>query len=103
MRQYAASEQRRARVTMPPLSCPVTSNSYLKLLPPPLADAISRSTAQRRYRFAVSCARLAVDHCAFAVLALDDSAKQTMATLRDRAFAAIDNGGVEAVDRELVR
>jgi hypothetical protein len=81
----------------------VTSHSYLKLLPSPIADAISKSRSQRRHRFAVACARLSVDHCAYAVLALDDFAKQMLATLCERTLAAIDTPGAEAFDRELMR
>src|ERR1700753_4157713 len=68
----------------------LASDSYLRLVPASVADAIVAATAAARRAFAVACANLAVDHCARAVLGLDDGADMTLSQLRDHAIAATE-------------
>lgn len=79
------------------------SDSYLRLLPTSVADAILASTSTARRNFAVACANLSVDHCARAVLGLDDGADMTLTQLRDHALAATDAREIAAIDRQLAR
>jgi hypothetical protein len=81
----------------------VASDSYLRLVPAAVADAILASTAAARRAFAVACANLAVEHCARAVLGIDDGADMTLSQLRDHALAAREARQAEAVDRQLAR
>jgi hypothetical protein len=84
----------------------VASDSYLKLVPRGVADAILASNSDARHAFAVACANLAVDHCARAVLGLDDGADMTLSQMRDHALAAGQTrapGEVGAIDRLLAR
>jgi hypothetical protein len=81
----------------------VASDSYLKLVPACVADAIVASHSTARRAFAVACANLAVDHCARAVLGLDDGADMTISQLRDHALAAKEAREIESIDRLLNR
>jgi hypothetical protein len=72
-------------------------------LPAAVAEAIHRSTARQRHAFAAACAKLCAEHCAYAILALDDGAKTTLASLRDHALAAIDRADAQAIDQMLAR
>lgn len=81
----------------------MASDSYLRLVPAAVADAILASTATARRAFAVACANLAVEHCARAVLGLDDGADMTLSQLRDHALTASEAREVEALDRQLAR
>ncbi len=79
----------------------MASDSYLKLVPAAVADAILASHSTARRAFAVACANLAVDHCARAVLGLDDGADMTLSQLRDHALAAREPRELESIDRLL--
>lgn len=79
------------------------SDSYLRLVPPSIAEAILQSTSDARHRFAVACANAAVEHCARARLGIDDGAEMTIAELRDQAWAATEAREREAIDRILLR
>lgn len=79
------------------------SDSYLKLLPASVAAAILASPSTARRAFAVACANLSIDHCARAVLGLDDGGDMTLSQLRDHAFAATEARELEAIDRQLAR
>lgn len=79
----------------------MSTDSYLHLLPPAVADAIRRTLSPRRRAFAIACARVAVDHCAYAVLGLDAAAKATLAELRESTLAAIDGAETGGVDARL--
>ena len=81
----------------------VSSDSYLRLVPKSIADAIMSGTSDARRRFAVACANLAVEHCARAVLGIDDGAEMTISQLRDHALAATEAREREAIDRILGR
>jgi hypothetical protein len=83
----------------------VAPDSYLRLIPSPIAEAIVHTTSSSRRTFAVACANVAVDHCAgAALLAVEDSAPQlTLAELRDRALAAREPREIEAIDNLLSR
>jgi hypothetical protein len=81
----------------------LASHSYLRLLPPAVAEAIQKSTARQRHAFASACAKLSVEHCADAILALDDGAKTTLARLRDHALTAIDTADARSIDQMLAR
>lgn len=81
-------------------------DSYLRLIPAAIADAISASTSVARKRFAVACANIAVEHCARAGLGVDDGDDLTISQLRDRALAANEGGQprpIEEIDRMLGR
>ena len=82
------------------------ADSFLRLIPAAVADAIVASTSVGRKRFAVACANIAVEHCARAVLGLDGSGELPLAQLRDRALAANesrDPRAIEEIDRMLGR
>ena len=81
----------------------MTSDSYLRLVPPSIAEAIVAATSDARRRFAVACANVAVEHCARALLGIDDGAEMTISQLRDHAFAASEPREREAIDRILGR
>ena len=81
----------------------MATDSYLRLIPAEIADAIVAATSDGRRRFAVACAKLAVEPCARAVLGLDDGAERTIDQLRDQALAAQDAGEVDEIDRMLGR
>ena len=81
----------------------MASDSYLKLVPKSVSDAILASDSSARRAFAVACANLAVDHCARGVLGLDDGADMTLSQLRDHALAARAANEIEAIDRLLGR
>lgn len=82
------------------------ADSYLRLIPPAVADAIVTSTSAARRRFAVACANIAVEHCARNVLGLDDGGELPLGQLRDRALAANearDQRAIDEIDRLLAR
>lgn len=79
----------------------VAPDSSLRLIPAAIADAIVAASSSARRRFAVACANLAVEHCARAVLSLDDGAEMTIAQLRDHALAAAETDDVAQIDRLL--
>ena len=79
----------------------MSSDSYLRLVPHSIAEAITSASSDARRRFAVGCANLAVEHCARAVLGLDDGAEMTISQLRDHAFAADNARERDAIDRIL--
>ncbi len=79
------------------------SDSYLRLVPPTIANAILAATSDARRRFAVACANVAIEHCVRAVLGIDDGAEMTMSQLRDHALAANEPREREAIDRMLGR
>jgi len=81
----------------------VASNSYLRLVPARVADAIMASTSAARRAFAVACANLAIEHCTRIVLGLDDGGDMTLTQLRDHAFAAREARELDAIDRQLGR
>jgi hypothetical protein len=81
----------------------VPSDSYLRLIPKAIAEAIMRSTAGQCRAFAVACADLAVEHCANGVLDLDDGAELTLPALRDHVRAAVGARESESIDRMLSR
>lgn len=81
----------------------VPSESYLRLIPKAIADAIVRSNGNQCRAFAVACADLAVDHCAHGVLGLDDGAEVTLPALREHVRAAVGMRETESVDRMLAR
>lgn len=59
------------------------------------------TTSVARKRFAVACAQVAVEHCARAVLGVDDGGGPTMAELRDRALEAREPRQIQEIDRIL--
>jgi hypothetical protein len=65
--------------------------------------AIRQSSAAQRRAFVLACANVSVEHCAYAVLDLDDRAKGTLATLRDQTLGAVNRAEAEAVDGVLAR
>ena len=77
------------------------SDSYLRLIPQPLSDAILRSSSGQRLAFAVACAGLAADHCANGVLGLDDGAGLSLSAMRDQVRAATGTREAESIDRAL--
>lgn len=79
----------------------MATDSYLRLLPAPLAQAILASTSSQRLVFAVECAKLAVEHCTRAVLGHDAEVEVMLASLRDRTMRAVDTGETGDVDRAL--
>jgi hypothetical protein len=81
----------------------VASDSYLKLVPAMVANAIMASSSTARRAFAVACANLAVDHCARSTLGLDDGGDMALAQLRDHALAADEALEIAAIDRQLAR
>jgi hypothetical protein len=81
----------------------VSSDSYLRLVPAAIAEAIITSASSARRAFAVACANLAVEHCARAVLGLDDGAEMTISQLRDHALAAQSPREIAEIDRMLGR
>ena len=81
----------------------MTSDSYLRLVPSAVADAIVAATSDARRRFAVACANVAVEHCARAVLGIDDGAEMTLSQMRDHVLGAADARDREAIDRILAR
>jgi len=81
----------------------VSSDSYLRLVPHSIAEAIMSGSSDGRRQFAVACANLAVEHCARAVLGIDDGAEMTISQLRDHALAAQEPREREAIDRILGR
>ena len=82
----------------------VAGDSYLRLIPSSIAEAILHTTSSSRRSFAVACANIAVDHCARgAMLGLDDGAEMSLSQLRDQAVAAQERGEIEAIDRNLGR
>ncbi|MCU1277707.1 MAG: hypothetical protein JWM53_1253 [bacterium] len=83
--------------------CRVPSDSYLRLIPKPIADAILRSSSGQRHAFAVSCADLAVERCAHCALGIDDGAEHTLPALRDHVRAAAGAREAESIDRMLAR
>jgi hypothetical protein len=78
----------------------VPSDSYLRLIPKVIADAILRSTAGQCHAFAVACADLAVEHCAHGV-GLDDGGALTLPALRDQVRAVVGSRESESVNRML--
>jgi hypothetical protein len=81
----------------------VPSDSYLRLIPKTIADAIVRSSAGQCRAFAVACADLAVEHCTNGVLGLDDGGEMTVAALRDHVRAVVGKAEGQSVDRMLAR
>lgn len=77
------------------------TDSYLRLLPKPLAQAILDSSSAERHRFAAACAALAVDHCTRAVLGYDEEAEATLRRLAELAARAAGGGDAAAADGEL--
>jgi hypothetical protein len=81
----------------------VATDSFLRLLPAAISNAITQSSSAQRRAFAIACANLAVEHCTFVVIGLDDGAELTLAAMRDRALSAVDRADVAAIDAMLAR
>ena len=97
LRQRAAFRVRQSVAKM----SSVPSDSYLRLIPKPVAEAILRSTSDQRRAFAVACADLAVEHCAQSLLGLDDDPEWTLPALREQVRATVGVREAESVDRML--
>ena len=83
----------------------LAADSYLRLIPRTIAEAITRTTSSSRKSFAIACANLAVDYCVrAAVFAADDGGDElTLSELRDQALAAREPRELDAIDRLLDR
>ena len=78
-------------------------DSYLRLIPAAIADAIMVTTSLARKRFAVACANIAVEHCVRAGLGVDGDGDMTFPQLLDRVLAAGESRQTEELDRMLGR
>lgn len=79
-------------------------DSYLRLIPSSIAEAIVQTTSSSRRSFAIGCANVAVDYCTrAAVLGSAGGAELTLPELRDQALAAREPREIEAIDRMLGR
>jgi hypothetical protein len=81
----------------------VPADSYLRLIPSPIAEAIRQTTSSSRRSFAFACANLAVDYCTRAAVIASDDGERTLPELRDQTLAAREPSEIEAIDRTLGR
>jgi hypothetical protein len=79
----------------------MANDSYLRLVPAAVADAILATPSAARRSFAVACAQVAVEHCARAALGRDDGLAPTLAQLRDRVLGARDARERNEIDQLL--
>jgi hypothetical protein len=77
----------------------LATDSYLRLLPAPIAQAIALATSVERHAFAIACARVAVDFCG--PESLDGG--PGLAELRERALAAVGTADAPSVSELLAR
>jgi hypothetical protein len=81
----------------------VAADSYLRLIPPSIADAILHTTSSSRRSFAIACANVAVDYCTRAAVLGSADGELTLPELRDQALAAREPSEIESIDRMLNR
>jgi len=82
----------------------VAPDSYLRLIPRSIAEAILHTASSSRRSFAIACANIAVDFCTrAAVLVSNDGDELTLTQLRDQALAAREPRETETIDRMLGR
>jgi hypothetical protein len=79
------------------------ADSYLRLIPAAVADAIMATVSVARKRFAVACANVAVEHCVRAGLGGDGDGELGFAPLREQVLAALEPRQIEEIDRMLGR
>ena len=79
------------------------ADSYLRLIPAAVADAIMATTSVARRQFAIACANVAVEHCVRAGLGVDGDADMTFPQLRDKVLATREPRQTEELDRMLGR
>jgi hypothetical protein len=81
----------------------VAPDSYLRLIPSSIAEAILHTTSSSRRSFAIACANVAVDYCTRAAVLGSDGEELTLPELRDQALAACEPREIESIDRMLGR